>query len=106
LQRKRLVFWILILHPGNLLTSNIGSKFSVTYDSLQKLKSGEVTELPSHHTAYPYFPKPILQSVFSKFGLYVIEGLFDMPEERSLNKRYPEIKTKTVRECISAWKGK
>jgi hypothetical protein len=85
---------------------NIGSKFTVSYDSLQKLKEGRVTELPSHHTAYPYFPKPILQSVFSKFGIYVITGLFDMPEEKSLNKQFPEIKTKSVREVISAWKGK
>jgi nucleoside-diphosphate-sugar epimerase len=33
-----------------------GSKFAVTYDGVEKLKRGEVTELPSHLLAYPYFP--------------------------------------------------
>ncbi|KAK9366688.1 hypothetical protein V1509DRAFT_611294 [Lipomyces kononenkoae] len=83
-----------------------GAKFSVSYDSIEQLREGKITELPSHHTAYRYFPKPILQSVFSKFGLYVSAGLFDMPADKSLNKLFPEIKTKTVREVISAWEGK
>ncbi|KAK1763389.1 hypothetical protein QBC33DRAFT_550029 [Phialemonium atrogriseum] len=82
------------------------SKFSVAYDSKEKLKQGHITELPSHPLAYSYFPKPVLQSVFATFGLYVIQGLFKMPEERSLNRLFPDVKTKKVSEVINAWKGK
>ena len=76
------------------------------YDSVEKLKRGGITELPSHPLSYSYFPKPILQSVFAKFGLYVVGGLFEMPEERSLNRQFPGMKTTKVSDIINAWKGK
>lgn len=78
----------------------------MAYDGEEKLKQGQITELPSHPLAYSYFPKPVLQSVFAAFGLYVIQGLFKMPEERSLNRLFPDVKTKKVSEVIDAWKGK
>jgi hypothetical protein len=65
-----------------------------------------MTELPSHPAVYPFFPKPMFQQYFSKFGLYVTAGLFDLPEDRSLNKKFPEIKPMTVREMLGAWVGK
>ncbi|KAK1532043.1 uncharacterized protein CCOS01_04026 [Colletotrichum costaricense] len=34
-----------------------GKKFYVTYDSVQKLQSGEITELLGQVAAYSYFPK-------------------------------------------------
>ena len=83
-----------------------GAKFSVAYDGVGKLRKGEATELPSHPLAYAYFPKPILQAAFAKIGLYVINGLFDMPEEKSLNRMFPEIETMKVAEVVSARKGK
>ncbi|KAK6444207.1 phenylcoumaran benzylic ether reductase [Trichoderma asperellum] len=83
-----------------------GSKFNVVYEDLEKLEKGEVTELPSHATAYAFFPKPLLQTYFSKFGLYLIAGLFDMPTDKSLNKIFPEVKTTTVKEVLDLWKGK
>ena len=78
----------------------------MTYDSVEKLKGGEMTELPAHHLAYSYIPKSALQAVFSQFGLYIVRGLFHLPEQKSLDKVFPEIKTKTVKEVINSWKGK
>ena len=76
----------------------------MVYDNIEKLKRGEITEMPSHSLSYAYFPKPILQATYAKFGLYVIAGLFDMPQANSLNERFPGIKTKTVKDIMSVWK--
>lgn len=84
----------------------LGGKFSVTYDSLEKLEKGEMTELPFHTSLYGYVPKAELQSKFALFGLYTVHGLFYLPEERTLNKKFPQIKTMTVAEVINSWKGK
>ncbi|KAK1472734.1 hypothetical protein CABS01_16200 [Colletotrichum abscissum] len=62
-----------------------GKKFHVTYDSVQKLQSGEITELPGQVAAYSYFPKQWAQQLFSTFGFWVTEGLFDFPKDRALN---------------------
>ncbi|KAF5980166.1 isoflavone reductase like P3 [Fusarium coicis] len=37
-----------------------GDRFDITYDSLEQLKSGKVTELPGHKLAYPFYPKEAL----------------------------------------------
>jgi hypothetical protein len=84
----------------------LGSKFAVTYDRVEKLEKGEMTELPFHTSLYGYVPKAELQSKFALFGLYTIHGLFHLSEDKSLNKNFPQIKTKTVEEVINAWKGK
>ncbi|KAK4074703.1 uncharacterized protein Triagg1_4852 [Trichoderma aggressivum f. europaeum] len=89
-----------------LVEEATGSKFNVTYDSVEKLDKGEVTELPSNAAEYEHFPKHILQAYFSKFGQYIVAGLFDTPAEKSLNKVFPEVKTTTVEEVLGVWKGK
>ncbi|KAI9839153.1 MAG: hypothetical protein M1819_003146 [Sarea resinae] len=83
-----------------------GSKFTVTYDSVEKLERGEMTELPFHPSWYPRIPKPALQRRYATFGLLTIQGLTHLPEEKSLNKVFPQIQTKTVEEMVGAWKGK
>jgi hypothetical protein len=75
------------------------------YDSAEKLRKGEVTELPSHPYLYPYIPKPYISELFSKFGLWAIEGIMLFPQEGSLNEKFPEIKTMSVEEVVGAWKG-
>jgi len=83
-----------------------GSKFEVTYDSIDTLKQGKITELPSHPHIYPFFPKEAMQGMFSAFGLLFASGDFDLKSEssNSLNVRYPDIKPKTVRELVQeAW---
>jgi hypothetical protein len=80
--------------------------FNVTYDSVEKLELGEMTELPAHTSMYPLMGKTALQARFARFGLYTVKGMLHMPEERSLNRMFPEIRTKTIGEIVGAWKGK
>jgi hypothetical protein len=82
-----------------------GTKFDVTYDSVEKLAKGEITELPSHHEIYPVFPKAMLQGLFALFSLWIVEGRLDVPEEKSLNAKFPQIKTTKLSEIVGAWKG-
>ncbi|WAO90212.1 NAD(P)-bd-dom domain-containing protein [Fusarium falciforme] len=83
-----------------------GEKFTVTYDSVEKLKAGSITELPGQVAAYSYFPKEWTQKLFSAFGIWVTESIFDFPDEKLLNKQFPDIKVTTVQEMLqSAWKG-
>lgn len=83
----------------------LGTKFNVTYDPVEKLNKGEVTELPSHTAIYSMAPKEVLQGIFSLFGKWIINGDFDVPEDLSLNAKFPEIKTTKLSEIVGAWKG-
>lgn len=84
-----------------------GSKFETTHDSMDKLRSFQVTELPAHPPMYPFFPKQMLQGMSAVFGILFEEGFFDLKSEQSLNEQFPGIKTRKVRELIEeAWKGK
>ncbi|KAH6880818.1 hypothetical protein B0T10DRAFT_565548 [Thelonectria olida] len=84
-----------------------GEKFTVTYDSVEKLKSGEITALPGQVAAYSYFPKEWVEKLFSVFGFWVTEGIFDFPEDKALNRKFPDIKVTTVKEMLDkAWGGK
>ncbi|KAL7934702.1 hypothetical protein V8C35DRAFT_301619 [Trichoderma chlorosporum] len=82
-----------------------GTKFNVVYDSPEKLAKGEITELPSHPAMYPHLPKPAFQALFSMFARWVLDGRLNMPEEKSLNAKFPEIKTTKLAEIVGAWKG-
>ncbi|KAJ8111668.1 hypothetical protein OPT61_g5792 [Boeremia exigua] len=82
-----------------------GQSFTVTYDSVEKLRRGEVTELPSHPGIYPYVPKEILAALLSKFGLWAASGIMHYQLQGSLNERFPEIETTSVKEIVGAWKG-
>lgn len=87
-----------------IYVSQKGSKFNVTYDSVDKLAKGELTELPSHPPIYQFIPKPVVQGLFSMFGVWVTEGVFDFPEDVVLNKKYPEIQTKKLKDVVALWK--
>lgn len=54
----------------------MGSKLETTYDSLETLRSGRVTELPAQAAVYPYLSKPALQGMCAVFGR-LFEGSFD-----------------------------
>lgn len=95
-----------LLRDTNNENKKSGSKFKVTYDSLEKLEKGEASELPANAAEYKHLPKHILQMYFSKFGQCIIAGLFDTPAEKSLNKVFPEVKTTRVEEVVGLWKGK
>ncbi|KAF2625417.1 NAD(P)-binding protein [Macroventuria anomochaeta] len=82
-----------------------GDKFTITYDSAEKLRNGEITELPSHPYLYEFFPKPLLAEILSKFGLWAVTGIMYYPTKGSLNEKFPEIKTMSIKAIIGAWKG-
>ncbi|TVY71786.1 Oxidoreductase BOA1 [Fusarium oxysporum f. sp. cubense] len=81
-----------------------GSKFTVSYDALDKLQKGEVTELPSHRESYGFFPKPALRGFLSLLGRYVVEGRFDIPADKALNAKFTEMQTLKVKEAIELWR--
>lgn len=81
-----------------------GIKFDVAYDPLEKLARGEVTELPTHRSVYPYYPKANLQIMMSGTGLLTEQGFFNSKPARSLNDSFPEIRPRSVRELVEvAW---
>ncbi|KAF7556239.1 hypothetical protein G7046_g6352 [Stylonectria norvegica] len=83
-----------------------GTKFDVTFNSVEKLQRGEVTELPAQVASYAFVPKQVLQHNFAKYNLYTIEGLLDFPGEGTLNAQFPEFKTTSAKEMLKVWQGK
>lgn len=82
-----------------------GVKFTVGHDSVETLKNGFVTELPSHPSMYAIFPKPMLQGLFASFGVMFENGAFDLSPASTLNDEFPEIKARRVKELVfEAWK--
>lgn len=71
---------------------------------MEKLKSGQTTELPCQVAAYPFFPKELLQHFTSVFGRWFAEGAINFEPERTLNDHFPDIKTWKVKEFLQkAW---
>ncbi|EUC35657.1 hypothetical protein COCCADRAFT_3197 [Bipolaris zeicola 26-R-13] len=83
-------------------------KFDVKHDSVEMLKKGQVTELPSHIHLYPFFPKEQLQGALSSLGILFDNGGFDLKPAKgeSLNEIFPEVKLTSMKDIIGAWKGK
>lgn len=79
-----------------------GTKFNVAYDSVEKLKKGEPTELPGQKAIYPYFPKEALQGMAATFGLWYEEGVLGFKREKTLNQQFPDVKTWSVKEFLKA----
>jgi hypothetical protein len=78
----------------------------VVYDDLDKLKGGEVTELPSQTWFYSVLPREVAQAICSPFGIWVDRGDLDLDEDISLNKKLPELKTIKLKELLEkAWKN-
>ncbi|UKZ68351.1 uncharacterized protein TrAtP1_009390 [Trichoderma atroviride] len=90
-----------------------GTKFRVAYDSVEKLKGGEVTPIPGNkaHAALYSTPEfdayPLVLSMFAGIGTAIVSGHLDVPESESLNAEFPDIKTIKVVEFIEeCWTGK
>ncbi|KAL5592484.1 hypothetical protein FOBRF1_013510 [Fusarium oxysporum] len=82
-----------------------GAKFTVKTDSLEELKRGQITELPSHPHLYTFFPKEMLQGMFAAFGRMFAEGAFDLKPKHTLNEAFPEVQARKVKDLIfEAWK--
>lgn len=85
----------------------IGTKFSVTYDSVEKLKAGQATELPCQVAEYQFMPKEVVQEWAAKFGLLFETGVFNIPPPgtKTLNGIFPEIKPLKVKDILDReWK--
>ncbi|KAK2751980.1 nmra-like family protein [Colletotrichum kahawae] len=92
---------------SSLIKKNTGTKFNVAYDSAEKLKAGQTTELPGQIPAYPFFPKEAYQALAGTFGWWFENGTFDIPPpgKKTLNEIFPEIKAWKVKEILDkAWK--
>ncbi|KAH6713224.1 hypothetical protein BKA61DRAFT_608754 [Leptodontidium sp. MPI-SDFR-AT-0119] len=79
-----------------------GSKFKTSYDSVEKLQRGEVTELPGHVHLYPFFPKPALQGMLAMFSSWFESGAFDFAASGGmyLNEKFPEIIPTNIEQVI------
>lgn len=77
-----------------------GHKFKITYDEVNDLKAGKITELPSHQAVYPFFPKEMLQSMFGYLGLWSEQGLFDLEEGYNVAKSFSHLKARTIEELL------
>ncbi|KAJ4289073.1 hypothetical protein N0V90_011415 [Kalmusia sp. IMI 367209] len=83
-----------------------GVKFNVSYDSIEKLQKGQVTELPGHAGVYELFggrdnALPIVQGLFAQYGLWMEEGIFTYKSGKLLNDLFPDIKPLKLED---AWK--
>ncbi|PNP84974.1 hypothetical protein FNYG_01671 [Fusarium nygamai] len=80
----------------------IGSKFDVAYDPVEKLEKGEVTELPFNRNAAD-LPQKVLEGLISLWGLYVLEGKYDLPTDKALNKVFRDIQPLKVEDVLGLW---
>lgn len=90
-----------------------GVKFKVVYDSLEKLRSGAYTPIPANkahaalYSTSEFDATPALMAMFAAIGTVMASGGLDIPEEDSLNKRFPDIETIKVVQFIERyWSGK
>ncbi|KAJ5090589.1 hypothetical protein N7532_009273 [Penicillium argentinense] len=82
----------------------LGEKFKVTYDSLDRIKAGNVTNPP--------MPSDLgcteeeLTEVTALVSRLTVKGVFDLPKENCLNSRFPEVQPITMKKFLEkAWGG-
>ena len=83
-----------------------GTKFKVTYDSVEQLQQGKITELPGHANLYAAFSKEGAQQFLGALGSFYVNGIFDLPTDKTLNSKLPQIKVMTLDDVLELWKGK
>lgn len=84
----------------------LGTKLDVVHDSLEDLRAGRISEMPSYLPLYETYPKEFLLEMMAGIGVAMITGLFDFKGDL-LNEKYPDIKTTKVRDFIEThWAGK
>ncbi|GKT56081.1 NmrA-like family protein [Colletotrichum tofieldiae] len=83
-----------------------GNVFTVVYDSVEDLKANKMTELPSHHEIYKFYPKEMLHSFLALFGLECERGQANLNPTHTLNDDFPDIKPASAREILEKGWGK
>ncbi|KAL9003651.1 MAG: hypothetical protein Q9188_003495 [Gyalolechia gomerana] len=83
-----------------------GTKFNIVHNSLEDLRAGRISEMPSYLPLYETYPKEFLLEMMAGIGVAMITGLFDFKGDL-LNEKYPDIKTTKMRDFIEThWAGK
>ncbi|KAL5619773.1 hypothetical protein FOVSG1_001995 [Fusarium oxysporum f. sp. vasinfectum] len=79
-----------------------GQPFEVTYDSVESLQRGAVSELPSHKAEFVAspFPEAIAKQLLAILGIWAVNGQFDIQHNKSLNAKCPDIKPMAVRDAL------
>ncbi|KAJ5170503.1 uncharacterized protein N7500_003286 [Penicillium coprophilum] len=78
-----------------------GKKFNVTYDSLEKIMSGDVT-VPPQPEGMEYSSNEVKETT-ALVSRLTVNNVFQLPGDR-LNTRFPEVKPVTMRKLLhSAW---
>ncbi|KAI8649656.1 NmrA domain-containing protein [Fusarium keratoplasticum] len=84
----------------------LAEKIDTVHDSVELLKSGQITELPSQVPAYALLPKEAFQGMCATFGLFFEQGLLDFQQETAVNRLFPDIKTESVKDMLElGWKN-
>ncbi|KAI0460293.1 NAD(P)-binding protein [Xylaria acuta] len=88
------------------LVENVrGTKFKVAYDDLEKLKAGQVTELPAQVDADLFGAGDTYRKYLAVGHVLMASGEFDFNEGRSAKDAFPGIEPKTVKSLLEeAWK--
>lgn len=82
-----------------------GSKFEVTYDSVEDLEAGRVTDLPCYAAFYNQVGKEAASALFRELGLWMATGELNVKPAFSLNEAFPDIKPMTVKEYLDlSWR--
>ncbi|KAH7127739.1 hypothetical protein B0J13DRAFT_645737 [Dactylonectria estremocensis] len=81
-----------------------GVKFDVAYDDIEKLRNGEITELPGQVAIYPFYPKEALQKVLAGIECFMAEGAFNYETPTTLNEKFPNFQPIKVKDMLQkAW---
>ncbi|KAM0074691.1 hypothetical protein ACKRZS_013257 [Fusarium odoratissimum] len=78
-----------------------GERIQVTYDSLDLLKSGKITELPNHPPMYEFVSKDVIQSFLAAFGILFETGEFDLREGYRIQDGLPSLKLQNFRDLLT-----
>ncbi|KAI1162027.1 NAD(P)-binding protein [Nemania serpens] len=89
------------------LAENVrGTKFDVAYDDVEKLKAGQVTELPAQVNAGLFSAGDAYRKFLAFTHLLMANGKFNIDEGRHAKDVFPEIRPKTVKSLLEeAWKS-
>ncbi|KAI0854755.1 NAD(P)-binding protein [Xylaria cubensis] len=83
-----------------------GVKFKVAYDDLEKLKSGQVTELPAQVNADLFGAGDSYRRYLAVGYLMMASGIYDFNDGKSAKDAFPAIKPKTVKSLLeTVWKN-
>lgn len=82
-----------------------GTKFKVTYDSVDQINAGNVTIPPCPRGTE--YSEDEVKEVMALVSRLTVNGVFQLPKENRLNAKIPEITPITMREFLERhWSGK